>query len=180
MATLVTPGCQQETKSQTLFFSYFFGLNSAFCTVVFNPGRAEPGYALPLQTVWIQISWLLQKPTDLDPHCLSLCIYMYVNLYQQPRLSYLIGWKLEVGVASKFIQHDKGWNTQWTGKQCRPLSDCSLIWICTAYAIFARHFGVWNLGHLPYMNCVLSGKNMCSSLYKTACLHYSEGELHML
>ena len=32
----------------------------------------------------------------------------YVNLYQQPSSSYLIGWKLEVGVASKFIQHDKG------------------------------------------------------------------------
>ena len=36
-----------------------------------NPCPAEPGYALPLQTVLIQISWLLKKPTDLDLHCLS-------------------------------------------------------------------------------------------------------------
>ena len=26
-----------------------------------NPGPAEPGYALPLQTVQIQISWLLEN-----------------------------------------------------------------------------------------------------------------------
>ena len=38
----------------------------------FNPSPAEPGYALPLQTVQIQISWLLQKPIDLDLHCLPL------------------------------------------------------------------------------------------------------------
>ena len=37
----------------------------------------------------------------------ALFVIKYVNLYQQPRLSNLIGWKLEVGVASKFIQHDK-------------------------------------------------------------------------
>ena len=35
-----------------------------------NPCHAEPGYALLLQTVLIQISWLLKKPTDLDLHCL--------------------------------------------------------------------------------------------------------------
>ena len=36
-------------------------------------GPAEPVYTLPLQTVYIQNSWLLlQKPTDLDLHCLSL------------------------------------------------------------------------------------------------------------
>ena len=39
-----------------------------------NPGPAEPGYVLHLQTVQIQISWLLKKPTDLDLHCLSLSI----------------------------------------------------------------------------------------------------------
>ena len=32
---------------------------------------AEPGYTLSLQTVQIQISWHLKKPTDLDLHCLS-------------------------------------------------------------------------------------------------------------
>ena len=41
------------------------------CMIV-NPCPAEPRYALQLQTVWIQISWLLRKPTDLDLHCLSL------------------------------------------------------------------------------------------------------------
>ena len=36
-----------------------------------NPSTAELGYALLLQTVYIQISWLVKKPTDLDLHCLS-------------------------------------------------------------------------------------------------------------
>ena len=39
-----------------------------------KPSPAEPGYVLPLQTVQIQISWLLKKPTDLDLHCLPLSI----------------------------------------------------------------------------------------------------------
>ena len=34
----------------------------------FNPCEAEPRYALPLETVKIQIS--LKKPTDLDLHYL--------------------------------------------------------------------------------------------------------------
>ena len=33
-----------------------------------NPSPAEPGYVLPLQTVKIQISWLLKKPADLRVH----------------------------------------------------------------------------------------------------------------
>ena len=37
-----------------------------------NPGPAGPGYTLPLQTMNIQISWPLKKPSDLDLHCLSL------------------------------------------------------------------------------------------------------------
>ena len=37
----------------------------------------------------------------------ALFVIMYVNLYQQPRLSNLIGWKLGVGMASWCIQHDK-------------------------------------------------------------------------
>ena len=32
----------------------------------------------------------------------------YVNLYQQSGSSNLFGWKLEVGMASYFIQQDKG------------------------------------------------------------------------
>ena len=45
----------------------------------FNPCHAEPGYTLPLQTVYIQISWLLKKPTDLDLHCLLLSMWIFSN-----------------------------------------------------------------------------------------------------
>ena len=38
----------------------------------------------------------------------ALFVIQYVNLYQQPGSSNLIGWQFEVGVASNFIQHDKG------------------------------------------------------------------------
>ena len=38
----------------------------------------------------------------------SLFALQYVNLYQQPEWNNLIGWQLEVGMASLFIQHDKG------------------------------------------------------------------------
>ena len=37
----------------------------------------------------------------------ALFVIKYVNFYQKPRSSNLIGWKLEMGVAS-FIQHEKG------------------------------------------------------------------------
>ena len=37
----------------------------------------------------------------------ALFVIQYVNLYQQSEVSNLIGWQLELGVASKFIQHDK-------------------------------------------------------------------------
>ena len=32
----------------------------------------------------------------------------FVNLYQQSGSSNLIGWKLEMGVVSEYIQQDKG------------------------------------------------------------------------
>ena len=48
-----------------------------------NPCPAEPGYILSLQTVKIQISWLLQKPTDLDLHCLPLSMWIYSNNLDQ-------------------------------------------------------------------------------------------------
>ena len=38
----------------------------------------------------------------------ALFVIKLVNFYQKPWSSNLIGWKLEVGVASLFIQHDKG------------------------------------------------------------------------
>ena len=37
-----------------------------------------------------------------------LFVIKYVNFYQKPGSSNRIGWKLEVGVASYFIQQDKG------------------------------------------------------------------------
>ena len=58
--------------------------------VSINPCPAEPGYTLPLQTV-------KKKPTDLD---LQLFSIKNVNLCQQSGSSNLIGWKLEMGVAS--------------------------------------------------------------------------------
>ena len=39
---------------------------------------------------------------------LDLFVIKYLNLYEQLGSSSPIGWKLEVGVASKIIQHDKG------------------------------------------------------------------------
>ena len=50
---------------------------------IVNPGPAEPEYAMSLQTVQIQISWLLQKPTDLDLHCLTLSIWICINKLDQ-------------------------------------------------------------------------------------------------
>ena len=41
-----------------------------FYSALVNTTPAEPRYVLPLQTVLIQISWLLKKPTDLDLHSL--------------------------------------------------------------------------------------------------------------
>ena len=38
----------------------------------------------------------------------ALFVIKYMNLYQQSRSKYLIGWKIEVGLASQFIQQDKG------------------------------------------------------------------------
>ena len=38
----------------------------------------------------------------------ALFVIKYMNFYQKPRSSNLIGWKLEVGMASWFIQHEKG------------------------------------------------------------------------
>ena len=38
----------------------------------------------------------------------ALFVIKYVNFYQKPGSSNLIGLELEVGMASQFIQHDKG------------------------------------------------------------------------
>ena len=39
----------------------------------------KPDMFLPLQTMQIQISWPLKKPTDLDLHCLPLSMWIYIN-----------------------------------------------------------------------------------------------------
>ena len=50
---------------------------------VVNPCPTEPGYTLSLQTVQIQISWLLKKPTDLDLHCLPISMWHCINNLNQ-------------------------------------------------------------------------------------------------
>ena len=51
--------------------------------VMINPSPAEPRYALALQTVKTQITWLLKKPTDLDLHCLTLSMRIRIKQLDQ-------------------------------------------------------------------------------------------------
>ena len=67
--------------------------------IIFNPSPAEPWYILPLQIVQIQISWLL-KNSEANCSGSALFAIKFMNLYQQSGSSNLIGWKLEVGIAS--------------------------------------------------------------------------------
>ena len=64
-------------------YSYFSTGLWSLILFLLNPCPAEPGYTLPLQTVQIQISWLLQKPTDLDLHCLSSSKLICINKLDQ-------------------------------------------------------------------------------------------------
>ena len=64
-------------------YSDVYTLSAFAITKMFNPSPAEPGYALHLQTVQIQISWLLQKPTDLDLYFLSLSMWVGINNLDQ-------------------------------------------------------------------------------------------------
>ena len=61
-----------KIRKISTYFGWKMHLSGAMIANPINPGPAVPRYALLLQTVWIQISWLLKKPTDLDLHCLSL------------------------------------------------------------------------------------------------------------
>ena len=70
--------CGHADTSQKLLKSR----NFVHHIVRINPCPAEPGYTLLLQTVLIQIGWLLKKPTDLDLHCLSFSRWIYINLDQ--------------------------------------------------------------------------------------------------
>ena len=79
-----------EPEIGSFFFFFFFFHNSKKIQKL-NPCPSEPGYVLSLQTVYIQTAnWSGS----------ALFAIKYVNLYQQPGSSNLIGWKLEMGVPS--------------------------------------------------------------------------------
>ena len=61
-----------------------------------NPNPAEQGYVLPL-TKSVDPD---QLASEANWSGSALFLVYYVNLYQQPGSSNLIGWQLEVGMAS--------------------------------------------------------------------------------
>ena len=63
----------------------------------FNPGPAEPRYALPLQNS-VDPDQLTSSEANWSVS--TLFVIKYINLYQQPGSSNLTGWKVEVGMAS--------------------------------------------------------------------------------
>ena len=72
-----------------------------------NPCPAEPGYTLyPAFANSVDPDQLASEEANWSGS--ALFAIKYLNLYQQSGSSDLIGWKLEMGVASKFIQQDKG------------------------------------------------------------------------
>ena len=96
--------------------------------------------------MWIQTSWLLKKPTDLDLHCLSLICEFISTTW----IKYSDWLKIRSGCGTLFFQHDKGCpkfdqchfyyllmclkNCRISGKQCRPRSDdsaASELGLCT-------------------------------------------------
>ena len=85
--------------------------------LILNPSLAEQDMPLAnsvdtYQLVSEEANWSVS----------ALFIIKYVSFYQKPGLSYLIGWKLEVGMASGFIQQGKDqWQTIliWTYTVCK-------------------------------------------------------------
>ena len=80
------PGRQHsfiEIHGAFLFFHVTHGYSLEMPHWDINPSPVEPGYTLPLQTVLIQISWLLKKPNDLDLHCLPLSMWICINNLDQ-------------------------------------------------------------------------------------------------
>ena len=51
------------------------------------------------------VTFLIQEPTDLDLHCLSFNMWIYIKICIKKTG---ICWRLEVGVASLVNEHDKG------------------------------------------------------------------------
>ena len=72
-----------EINFQHLDGNYIPVLRALYLYLWYYPSPIEPRYALPLQTVLIQISWLLKKPTDLDLHCLSLSMWICIKNLDQ-------------------------------------------------------------------------------------------------
>ena len=62
-----------------------------------------------VQSCWTRIYPVFTNSVDPETNWSGSALFAikYVNLYQQTGSSNLIGWKLEVGVASKFIQQGK-------------------------------------------------------------------------
>ena len=63
---------------------------------IFNPDPSEPRYILTANSV--DPDQLASEEANWSSS--ALFAIQYLNLYQQPGSSNLIGWKLEVGVAS--------------------------------------------------------------------------------
>ena len=74
---------RMQKQSHKLCFPYEMAEKQQITSSPLNPCPAEPRYALHLQTMQIQISWLPQKPTDLDLHCLSLSMWICINNLDQ-------------------------------------------------------------------------------------------------
>ena len=70
-----------------------------------NPSPAEPGYVLPFANS-VDPDQLASEEANWSGS--ALFAIKYLNLYQQSWSSNLIGWKLEMGMASTFIQQDEG------------------------------------------------------------------------
>ena len=70
-------------------------LTVSYC-ISLNPGLAEPGYAL----LWKQCRSRSVGFSEANWSGSALFVIKYINLYQQSSSSTVIGWKLELGMAS--------------------------------------------------------------------------------
>ena len=90
------------------------------------------------QTVQIQISWLLQKPIDLDLHCLQR---QGISGFSRTRVKfaehcgtdsavYPVEWNI-------FVYLPKYMDNKCLNKQCRARSNCYVVWIYTVFHLSA-------------------------------------------
>ena len=125
------------------------------------------------QTVQIQISWLLQKPTDLDLHCLQRQGISGFSRIRVKKL-YKLAWWLRC--ASNLWSGGCGFNPRWVGNilLCRLIMKCFLrsfipfCWFkkgscCLALCIKNTEKGnmsgqltVWVECHVIYLGCYIS------------------------